>query len=71
MEKFEMMKQLDSDDALLKDTQGRLAARDIVQFVKFKKYADMGAEKLAEKVLEEVPEQLVSYMVMNGIAPGR
>lgn len=56
MEKFEMMKELDSDDALLKDTQGRMAARDIVQFVKFKKYAEMGADRLAEKVLEEVPE---------------
>lgn len=37
-EKFKLMKQLDSDDALLRDSKGITALRDIVQFVKFKKY---------------------------------
>lgn len=38
-EKFKMMKELDSDGSLLRDASGRSAKRDIVQFVKFKKYS--------------------------------
>lgn len=67
MEKFKMMKELDSDGQALRDTSGRAAQRDIVQFVKFKKYSNAGAHVLAEKVLKEVPDQLVSYMQMKGI----
>jgi hypothetical protein len=37
-EKFKLMKDLDSDDKLLRDSRGQLATRDVVQFVKFKKY---------------------------------
>lgn len=37
-EKFKLMKELDSDDALLRDSRGTTAIRDIVQFVKFKKF---------------------------------
>lgn len=37
-EKFQLMKQLDSDDALLRNSRGEQAIRDVVQFVKFKKY---------------------------------
>ena len=67
MEKFKMMKELDSDGKLLRDASGRSAKRDIVQFVKFKKYSNQGAHVLAEKVLKEVPEQLVGYMQMKNI----
>ena len=63
------MKQLDSDDAMLVDSRGQLAVRDIVQFVKFKKYAKQGGQKLAEKVLAEVPEQLISYMNYKNLKP--
>ena len=56
LEKFKMMKQLDSDGNLLRDDSGRAAHRDIVQFVKFKKYSNAGSHVLAEKVLKEVPE---------------
>lgn len=38
-EKFKNMKALDSDKGLLRDERGRIATRDIVQFVKFKKYS--------------------------------
>ena len=55
-EKFKLMKQLDSDKSLLRDSSGRQASRDIVQFVKFKKHAALGQHKLAEKVLKEVPD---------------
>ena len=37
-EKFKLMKELDSDDALLRDSRGNQAIRDVVQFVKYKKY---------------------------------
>ena len=40
-----------------------------MQFVKFKKYLAKGVSKLAEEVLCEVPDQLVSYMMNNGIRP--
>lgn len=68
-EKFKLMKELDSDDALLRDTRGQTAIRDIVQFVKFKKYVTQGPAKLAEKVLKEVPDQLVSFMMAKNIQP--
>jgi len=68
-EKFKLMKELDSDDALLRDSRGTSAVRDVVQFVKFKKYIQYGPQKLAEKVLKEVPDQLVSYMLSKGIKP--
>jgi hypothetical protein len=55
-EKFKQMKELDSDGKLLRDSKGGSASRDIVQFVKFKKYIQQGPEKLAEKVLQEVPD---------------
>ena len=51
-----MMKELDSDDSILRDSLGRPAERDIVQFVKFQKHAARGPHILAEKVLKEVPE---------------
>lgn len=62
-ESFEMMIELDSDGGLLRDNRGRLAKRDIVQFVKFSDYLSKGPHVLAEEVLKEVPEQVVSYML--------
>lgn len=70
-EKFKLMKELDSDDALLRDTRGQLAVRDVVQFVKFKKYITQGPQKLAEKVLKEVPDQLVAFMQAKNIQPNK
>ena len=63
------MHELDSDNKLLIGSTGREAVRDIVQFVRFKKYKQMGADVLAEKALREVPEQFLSYMNMKGIKP--
>ena len=65
-EAFENMKELDSDGGLLRDSRGRTAKRDIVQFVKFNEYAASGPTALAEEVLREVPDQLVGYMMMKG-----
>ena len=68
-EKFKLMKRLDSDDSVLRDNYGNCVLRDIVQFVKFKKYSMAGAPALAEEVLREIPDQLVSYMLSANIYP--
>jgi len=65
---FKSMDALDSDEVALKDRNGIAAQRDIVQFVPFSKYAACPS-KLAEETLAEIPQQLVSYMRMHGIAP--
>ena len=70
-EKFKMMKKLDADKSALEDCNGNRAKRDCVQFVKFKKFRNRPINELAEKVLEEMPSQIVTYMTQNGIAPQR
>lgn len=67
-EKFELMRQLDSDESVLRDNFGHAAVRDVVQFVKFKEFMGRASE-LAAEVLKEVPEQLVNYMLYKGIMP--
>lgn len=58
---FTSMIKLDSDGAQLKDRDGRIADRDIVQFVEYDLYK-YHPGLLASKVLEEIPEQICSYM---------
>ena len=41
-EGFQKMQFLDSDDQLLRDTRGTMAARDVVQFVKFADFSALG-----------------------------
>uniref|UniRef100_A0A1I7S2X2 Copine-8 n=1 Tax=Bursaphelenchus xylophilus TaxID=6326 RepID=A0A1I7S2X2_BURXY len=79
---FDKMDDLDSDQALLTTANGKQALRDIVQFVPFRDFfppsgmprsvleADQIKRRLAEAVLEEVPDQVTSYMRMMGISPG-
>jgi hypothetical protein len=67
---FRNMEYLDSDKNLLRDQNGRTAARDIVQFVKFRDFVnDQGANiiGLSAEVLKELPEQVIDYMIMNKI----
>ena len=66
-EEFELMVELDSDDTLLTDDNGRKCTRDIVQFVKFNECMQRG--NLAEEVLKEVPDQVCLYMEQNQIKP--
>ena len=75
-EDFSTMEALDSDDKLLR-ANGRVASRDIVQFVELRKFL-MGQggftwnkEALAKEVLAEIPKQLVSWMVKRGIKPNK
>jgi hypothetical protein len=49
-----MMEQLDGDTEPLRDAQGRLCSRDIVQFVRYRECMLRG--NLAEEVLKEIPE---------------
>jgi hypothetical protein len=48
-----MMRELDSDGTVLRAMNGQSAVRDLVQFVKFQDYPNVG--KLAEEVLREIP----------------
>ena len=52
---------------------GRVAARDIVQFVEMRKFKFANGawdrQGLAKEVLAEVPTQVVKWMLMRGIKP--
>jgi len=75
-EDFSAMEALDSDDKLLR-ANGRVASRDIVQFVELRKFLmnygggqmSWNKEALAKEVLAEVPNQLVAWMTKRGIKP--
>jgi len=74
---FDAMEELDGDSVRLTTDSGKVAARDIVQFVPFQNFLDKGLDsqmaglRLAREVLAEVPEQFVSYMKANRIEPKR
>eukprot|EP00343_Euplotes_focardii_P003941 CAMPEP_0205818164 /NCGR_PEP_ID=MMETSP0205-20121125/25427_1 /ASSEMBLY_ACC=CAM_ASM_000278 /TAXON_ID=36767 /ORGANISM="Euplotes focardii, Strain TN1" /LENGTH=109 /DNA_ID=CAMNT_0053110187 /DNA_START=687 /DNA_END=1012 /DNA_ORIENTATION=- len=63
---FDKMIELDGDDVILRNTRGEPTKRDIVQFVKFNEFRHKSKQALAEEVLEEVPEQVISYLCQNG-----
>jgi hypothetical protein len=68
---FSTMDFLDADKGRL-SAGGKMAARDIVQFVPFRKYAAYGAgagSALAKELLKEVPAQLVAAFMARGIMP--
>lgn len=66
-DEFEYMIELDGDEVILTNSKGQRTIRDIVQFVKFNDFSHGGIELLAEEVLREVPEQVISYFTMNKI----
>jgi len=70
---FSAMEFLDSDGQRL-SSGGRVAQRDIVQFVPFRKHAAVGGNgnagpRLAADVLAELPGQIVSYFMARGMPP--
>ncbi|XP_036803592.1 copine-5 isoform X1 [Oncorhynchus mykiss] len=71
---FDAMVELDGDDIRI-SSRGKLAERDIVQFVPFRDYMDrtgnhvLSMARLAKDVLAEIPEQLILYMKSRGIKP--
>lgn len=73
---FSEMDELDSDSHDLVGSKGTKAKRDIVQFIPFKKFLNLGLSPdvaklhLAREVLQEVPDQLLGYMKSRNIEPG-
>ncbi|XP_071531309.1 copine-8-like [Panulirus ornatus] len=71
---FDNMEELDGDVVRL-SSNGRYAARDIVQFVPFRDFLKGGGDpnlarlRLAREVLAEIPDQILSYMKTNNITP--
>uniref|UniRef100_A0A3P8TZN1 Copine-3 n=2 Tax=Amphiprion percula TaxID=161767 RepID=A0A3P8TZN1_AMPPE len=66
---FKAMELLDGDSGVLRSTVGEAVARDIVQFVPYRQFKDAPQAALAQSVLAEVPNQLVSYFKMRGFDP--
>nr|XP_015810335.2 copine-3 [Nothobranchius furzeri] len=65
---FRAMEFLDSDDHLLRSPSGKAAARDIVQFVPFRKFQD-NRVALAQSVLAELPDQVASFFRAYKLKP--
>ncbi|XP_076448583.1 copine-8-like [Babylonia areolata] len=72
---FEAMEVLDGDEVRL-SSRGRYAERDIVQFVPMRDFLGRGGDdtaavqaRLAKEVLEEIPDQFLSYMQRHNIKP--
>ena len=61
---FDSMEVLDGDDIPLKDSNGKICMRDIVQFVPFSKYSN-NSNLLSIEVLKELPDQIESYYRLN------
>jgi Copine len=60
---FSGMEFLDEHD------EGKEGGRDITKFVRFSDYKSFNA--LTEAVLDEIPDQLVSYFYNNEMMPGK
>ncbi|XP_071156234.1 copine-8-like [Mytilus edulis] len=72
---FEAMDVLDGDDVRL-SSRGKHAERDIVQFVPMRNFTGRQGDNpatlqamLAKEVLEEIPDQFLSYMKTRNIKP--
>lgn len=66
---FSAMDLLDSDKKRLATKHGRVAVRDIVQFVSMKSVSNV--ESAFKSLLRELPDQLLSYMKTNRVFPNR
>ncbi|CAD8198403.1 unnamed protein product [Paramecium octaurelia] len=65
---FKNMKILDNDNKSMVDSKGNKAIRDLVQFVPFNQFRG-DPTQLSNKVLEELPTQLLEYMKLVEISP--
>jgi len=66
---FEKMKELDADNVkLLGKYSGKLAERDIVQFVPFRKFKNAPGA-LEDETLSEIPKQFMEFMNEKKIKP--
>jgi hypothetical protein len=60
-DEFKLMEILDADATVLTDKNGNAAVRDIVQFVKYTDFKELGIRELMLAVLGEVPDQFVDF----------
>eukprot|EP00124_Ichthyophonus_hoferi_P003790 Ihof_evm5s354 gene=Ihof_evmTU5s354 len=69
---FTEMNILDADVTPLVNRQGQKMKRDIVQFVPFREFQNStNTGHLAEAVLEEIPDQFISYFRSKNITPNK
>ena len=75
-EDFDAMEELDGDTVRVTDQRGRVASRDIVQFVPMRNFLGIGGPNsqgagvyLAKEVLAEVPDQFIGFMKSRKIVP--
>ncbi|CAK6952006.1 copine-3-like [Scomber scombrus] len=66
---FSAMEFLDGDDGNLRSATGEAAMRDIVQFVPFRQFQNSPPEALAQSVLAEIPDQVVSFFNTMKLRP--
>ena len=73
---FDAMEELDGDTVRVTDQRGRVASRDIVQFVPMRNFLGVGGANsqlagiyLAKEVLAEVPDQFLGFMKSRHIVP--
>jgi len=66
---FDSMEVLDGDVQPIKNSQGVMISRDIVQFVPFNKFRGLHYSLLAQEVLFEIPSQLVQFYSSRKIKP--
>ena len=73
---FDEMEELDGDTVRVTDSTGRVASRDIVQFVQMRNFLGVcginskGTELfLAKELLAEIPDQFLGFMRANRIIP--
>ena len=66
---FSRMEELDGDDEVLRDSNGRKASRDIVQFVAMRDFKGKSAQAFSSELLAEIPAQLCGFMRSKGIQP--
>eukprot|EP00357_Protocruzia_adherens_P020306 CAMPEP_0115023284 /NCGR_PEP_ID=MMETSP0216-20121206/32271_1 /TAXON_ID=223996 /ORGANISM="Protocruzia adherens, Strain Boccale" /LENGTH=66 /DNA_ID=CAMNT_0002396563 /DNA_START=20 /DNA_END=216 /DNA_ORIENTATION=+ len=62
------MEDLDCDKGVLRNSSGKPAERDLVQFVPFRECA-RNIDSLRKRVLAEIPHQLMTYFRKRGIDP--
>ncbi|XP_070574911.1 copine-8-like isoform X2 [Ptychodera flava] len=73
-EDFSAMEVLDGDNVRVTSSDGTAAVRDIVQFVCLRDFLDsnnaiLSKSRLSREVLEEIPEQFLSWMTANHVKP--
>jgi len=73
---FDAMEELDGDTIRVTDQRGRVATRDIVQFVPMRNFLGVGGPNsqgagvyLAKEVLAEIPDQFIGFMKSRNIVP--